>query len=57
MKRASDALFVVAVLLLVVAIVQSSALVYGLAGASLVGSILTTSLKRRRDRAARAPRT
>ena len=53
MKRASDALFVLALLLLVLAIVQSSVLLYVLAGVALVGSVATTSLKRRRAKAAR----
>jgi hypothetical protein len=55
-KRASDALFVLAALLLVLAIVQSSAVLYSLAGVALVGSIVTTSLKRRREKAAKAAR-
>ena len=54
MKRASDALFVLAVLLLVLAIVQSSPVLYVLAGAALVGSIVTTSLKRRAEKARKA---
>ena len=51
MKKASDALFVLAVLLLVVAIVQGAWVLYVLAGAALIGSVATTSIKRRRSKA------
>ncbi len=54
MKKASDALFLLALVLLVVAIVLSSAPLYVLAGVALVGSIVTTSIKRRREKAAKA---
>jgi hypothetical protein len=53
-KKASDALFVLAVVLLVVAIALSSAPLYVLAGVALVGSIVTTSVKRRRAKAAKS---
>ena len=54
MKKASDALFLLAVVLLVVAIIQGAAVLYALAGVALVGSIATTSIKRRRAKAAKS---
>lgn len=46
-KRASDAVFVLAVALLVVAIATSTAVLYLLAGLALLASIVLTVVKRR----------
>ncbi len=56
LKRASDAMFVVAIVLLVVAIATSSAVLYLLAGLSLLDSVILTVFKRRlaKARAAQA---
>ncbi|MCW2601024.1 MAG: hypothetical protein JWM02_2853 [Frankiales bacterium] len=54
LKRASDALFVLAVALLVVAVVTSNVPVYLAAGASLVVSVVLTVVRRNRARAVKA---
>ena len=47
LKRASDAVFVLAIALLVVAIATSTAVFYLLAGLALLASIVLTVVKRR----------
>lgn len=53
MKKLSDGLFLLALVLLVVAILTSTPVLYVLSGVALVASIVTTSMKRRRAKAAR----
>ena len=53
LKRLSDGLFVLAVVLLVVAIVTSTPLLYGVAAFAFVDSIAVTVMKRRRAKAAK----
>jgi hypothetical protein len=47
-KRASDALFVIAVVFLVLAIVLANAVLYAAAAVAFVGSVGVTVAKRRR---------
>lgn len=56
LKRGSDALLLLAVVLLVVAIVGPS-WAYGVAAGCLVASVVLTVLRRRRSKAAKAART
>ncbi len=54
MKRASDALFVIAVVFLVLAIVLGNVVLYAAAAAAFVGSVAVTLAKRRRFKARKA---
>lgn len=51
LKRAADAMFVLAIMLLVVAIATSSAVLYLLAGISVLDSVVLTVFKRRLTKA------
>jgi hypothetical protein len=55
LKRGSDAMLLLAIVFLVVAIVGPS-WAYGVAGACLVASVVLTVLRRRRGKAAKAAR-